>query len=109
MRAAELNALGLGTPKFINTETLKTELMNVGYSAEEASVGWVQGCTEPYGPGCKQYGHSAGCNVNLPMALETVMFNGRKRMPNQPGSGEVLGLKPATPANSAILLTSWVR
>jgi formate C-acetyltransferase len=99
MRAAELNALGLGTPKFINTETLKTELMNVGYSAEEASVGWVQGCTEPYGPGCKQYGHSAGCNVNLPMALEAVMFNGRKRTPNQSGSGELLGVETGDPSH----------
>ncbi len=99
MKAAELNALGLGIPKFVNTETIKTELMNVGYSAEEASIGWVQGCTEPYGPGCKQYGHSAGCNVNLPMALEAVLFNGRKRMPDQPGSGELLGIKTGDPCH----------
>ncbi|MBI2916361.1 MAG: hypothetical protein HYY01_00045 [Chloroflexi bacterium] len=92
-KAAQLTALGLGLPKFCNTETIKTSLMQVGYSAEEANVGWIQGCTEPYGPGCKQYGHSGGTRINLGIALETALFNGRKRMPGQPMSGEVLGVE----------------
>ncbi len=102
MKAAELIALGLGMPKICNTEVLKTQLMNAGFSAEEASLGWIQGCTEPYGPGCKQYGHSADAMVNLPLALEAVLFNGRKRMPNQPGSGEVLGLETGDPSQFEI-------
>jgi len=97
MKAAELTALGLGLPKFCNTETIKNELMQVGYSAEEANVGWIQGCTEPYGPGCKQYGHSGGCRINLPLALEAVLFNGRKRMPGQTMSGKLLGLETGDP------------
>ncbi|MFH1650524.1 MAG: pyruvate formate lyase family protein [Chloroflexota bacterium] len=94
MKAAELNALGLGIPKIENTETIKTQLMDVGYTLEEARTGWVQGCSEPEGPHAQQYGHAASCLLNLPMALETVFYNGRKRMPGQPGSGEVLGLEP---------------
>jgi pyruvate formate-lyase/glycerol dehydratase family glycyl radical enzyme len=93
MKAAELNGLGLGVPKFLNTETIKSGLMNLGYSLEEASIGWAHGCSELYGPGCKQYGHTVSANCNAPLALEAVLFNGRKRMPDQPGSGELLGLE----------------
>jgi formate C-acetyltransferase len=92
MKGAELVQLGLGLPKFINTETTKTELMSLGYSREEASLGWVQGCSETYGPGSKQYGHTAGAMINLPLALEMVLFNGCKRTPGQKYSGERLGL-----------------
>jgi len=91
MKAAEINALGLGIPKLFNTETTKTELVDIGYSVEEANVGWIHGCSEPWGPGCKQYGHVAGSLLNMLMALEAVFFNGRKRMPGQLGSGELLG------------------
>ncbi|MFC1990577.1 pyruvate formate lyase family protein [Chloroflexota bacterium] len=97
MKAAELVTMGLGIPKIINTEIIKSELMNVGYSTNEAGIGWIQGCTEPYGPGCKQYGHSVGSRLNLPMALEAVLFNGRKRTPNQPGSGDLLGRETGDP------------
>ncbi|MFB3885443.1 MAG: pyruvate formate lyase family protein [Thermodesulfobacteriota bacterium] len=93
MKASELTMLGLGLPKFMSTETIKSQLMEVGYSLEEAKLGWIQGCTEPYGPGCKQYGHSGGSSLNLPMALEAVLFNGRKRMPGQLRSGERVGVE----------------
>ncbi len=93
MKAAELTMLGLGLPKYVSTETIKIQLMEIGYSLEEARTGWIQGCTEPYGPGCKQYGHSATSHLNLPMALEMVLFNGRKRTPGQSGSGESLGVE----------------
>jgi formate C-acetyltransferase len=97
MKAAELNGLGLAVPKLFNTEVIKAALMEQGFSAEEARVGWIQGCTEPYGPGCKQYGHSAASIINLPMALEAVLFNGRKRMPDQPMSGELVGVETGDP------------
>jgi hypothetical protein len=35
MKAAELVQLGLGLPKFINTETIKTQLMEIGYSRDD--------------------------------------------------------------------------
>ena len=98
MKAAELVQLGLGLPKFINTETIKVELMELGYSRDEASLGWIRGCSEPYGPGSKQYGHTAGAFLNLPMSLEAVLFNGRKRTPDQSGSGQQLGLTTGDPA-----------
>ncbi len=101
MKAAELNALGLGIPKFENTETIKTQLMDIGYNREEASIGWVQGCSEPEGPFAKQYGHAAGCLLNLPMALEAVLYRGKKRMPDTPGSGEQLGLDTGEPSKFA--------
>jgi len=97
MKGAELSALGLGIPKFENTETIKTQLMDVGYTLEEARVGWVQGCSEPEGPYAKQYGHTDSFMLNLPIALECVLFRGRKRTPDQPGSGEMLGLDLGDP------------
>jgi formate C-acetyltransferase len=87
LRSAELVALGLGMPKFISTETIKTQLMAVGYSLEEARVGWVRGCTEHYGPGGKQYGYPAATKLNPGIAMEAVLYNGRKRMPGQQMSG----------------------
>jgi pyruvate formate-lyase/glycerol dehydratase family glycyl radical enzyme len=93
MKAVELNGLGMGVPKFANTETIKIGLMNFGYSPEESTIGWMHGCSEIYGPGCKQYGHTMAGNCNAPLALEAVLFSGRKRMPGQPGSGELLGLE----------------
>jgi pyruvate formate-lyase/glycerol dehydratase family glycyl radical enzyme len=97
MKAAELVGLGLGMPKFMNTETIKTQLMEWGYSHEEASVGWIQGCSEPHGPGAKEYGHTAAGMINLPLALEAVLFNGRKRTPGQAGSGALLGVETGDP------------
>jgi len=98
MRAAELVQQGLGLPKFINTETNKVQLMELGYSRDEASLGWVRGCSEPYGPGAKQFGHTAGSFINLAMSLEAVLFNGVKRTPGQNGSGQRLGLETGDPA-----------
>lgn len=97
MKAAEMVGLGLGFPKFINTETLKTQLMALGYPREEAILGWIDGCSEPYGPGGKQYGHRSSAHMNLPMALEMTLFNGRKRTPGQRMSGEQLGLATGDP------------
>lgn len=99
MKGVELVQLGLGLPKFFNTETIKTQLMELGYSREEASLGWIQGCSEPYGPGSKQYGHTAGIMVNLPLSLEAVLFNGIKRTPGQNGSGLQLGLATGNPVS----------
>ena len=97
LKAAELVALGLGMPKFISTKTIKTQLMEAGYSLEEARVGWIRGCTEHYGPGCKEYGFPAGSKLNLAIAVEAVLYNGRKRMPNQQMSGKVLGVETGDP------------
>lgn len=97
MKAAELVQLGLGLPKFINTETNKVQLMELGYSRDEASLGWVRGCSEPYGPGSKQFGHTAGSIVNLPLSLEMALFDGIKRTPGQNGSGQRLGLATGDP------------
>ncbi len=97
MRAAEINALGFGVPKLFPIDAIKTQLMELGFSLEEARVGWIQGCSEPYGPGCKMHGHSAGATLNLPMALETVLYNGRKRTPNQLGSGKLVGVETGEP------------
>ena len=72
LKSAELVALGLGMPKFLNTETIKTQLMEVGYSLEEARVGWIRGCTEHYGPGGKQYGYPSATKINPGIALEAV-------------------------------------
>ena len=99
MKAAELVQLGLGLPKFINTETNKIQLMELGYSRDEASLGWVRGCSEPYGPGSKQFGHTAGSIVNLPLSLEMVLFDGVKRTPGQNGSGQQLGLATGDPTS----------
>ena len=97
LKGAELVALGLGMPKFISTETIKTALMEAGYSLEEARVGWIRGCTEHYGPGCKQYGFPGATKLNPAIAVEMVLYNGRKRMPNQPMSGELLGVETGDP------------
>src|SRR3972149_865891 len=97
MKAADLVQLGLGLPKFINTETNKIQLMELGYPREEASLGWVRGCSEPYGPGSKQFGHTAGAFVNIVLSLEMVLFNGVKRTPGQNGSGQLLGLQTGDP------------
>ena len=94
MKAAELVQIGLGLPKFISTETTKTELMDMGYNREEASVGWIRGCSEPYGPDSKQYGHAAGSFINVPLSLETTLFNGCRHGNGESGSGQCLG--PAT-------------
>ena len=96
-KGAELVALGLGLPKFINTETIKTQLVAEGYTLEEARIGWIKGCSEPYGPGGKRYGFAAGGSLNLGIALEAVLYNGRKRMPNQPMSGELIGVETGDP------------
>ena len=101
MRGAELNALGLGVPKFINTETIKSELLDVGYTMEESRIGWIQGCSEPEGPNAKQYGLTAGCVINLPVALEYVLFNGHKHVPAQGGAKKRLGILTGDPANLA--------
>jgi pyruvate formate-lyase/glycerol dehydratase family glycyl radical enzyme len=93
MKAAELVTLGLGHPKFFSTETIKHQLMEAGYTLEEAELGWIQGCSEPYGPGCKQYGHNSVVMANLALAVECVLFNGRKRMPKQPMSRELIGIE----------------
>jgi pyruvate formate-lyase/glycerol dehydratase family glycyl radical enzyme len=93
MKAAELTQLGLGLPKFINTETTKTELMEMGFDRDQASVGWIRGCSEPYGPGSCQYGHAAGTFINAPLSLETALFNGYKHGDAENGR-EPLG--PAT-------------
>ncbi|MDP2659357.1 MAG: pyruvate formate lyase family protein, partial [Dehalococcoidia bacterium] len=97
MKAADLVQLGLGLPKFINTETNKIQLMELGYTRAEASLGWIRGCSEPFGPGSKQYGHTAGSFVNVPLSLEMVLFNGVKRSPGQNGSGQRLGLPTGDP------------
>jgi pyruvate formate-lyase/glycerol dehydratase family glycyl radical enzyme len=97
LKAAELVALGLGLPKFISTQTVKTGLMASGYSLEEARTGWIRGCSELYGPGCKQYGYTVATQLNGGIALEAALFNGRKRMPNQNMSGEVLGVETGDP------------
>ena len=97
MKAAELVQLGLGLPKFINTETNKIQLMELGYSRDEASVGWVRGCSEPYGPGSKQFGHTAATMVNVALSLEAVLYDGIKRSPGQRGSGQRLGLATGDP------------
>ncbi|MDO8689857.1 MAG: pyruvate formate lyase family protein [Dehalococcoidia bacterium] len=97
MKAADLVQLGLGLPKFINTETNKIQLMELGYTRAEASLGWIRGCSEPFGPGSKQYGHTAGAFVNVPMSLEMVLFDGVKRSPGQNGSGQRLGLPTGDP------------
>ncbi len=101
VKSAEMVALGMGMPKFVNTETTKTQLMAMGYSIDEARVGWIKGCTEPYGPGCKQYGHSSAVKLNFAMALETVLFNGRKRTPDQRMSGELIGVETGDPRRFA--------
>jgi len=93
MKAGELVTLGLGHPKFFSTETIKHQLMEAGYTLEEAELGWIQGCSEPYGPGYKQYGHNSVVMANLALAVECVLFNGRKRMPKQPMSGELIGME----------------
>lgn len=93
MKAAELTQLGLGLPKYINTETTKTELMEMGYTREEASVGWIRGCSEPFGPGSRQFGHAAGTFLCTPLSLETTLHNGYKHGDAENG-GEPLG--PAT-------------
>ncbi len=92
MKAAELVREGLGLPKFHSTETIKTGLMSLGYTLEEARMGWVRGCSELYGPGSKQYGHTAGAFVNITMALEAALFNGIKQVKGQKWSGEQIGL-----------------
>lgn len=97
LKAAELVALGLGMPKFISTETTKTQLMAVGFNLEEARIGWIRGCTEHYGPGCKQYGYPAAAKLNPGIALEMVLYNGRKRMPGQNMSGELVGVETGDP------------
>ena len=97
LKSAELVALGLGMPKFISTETVKTQLMEAGYTLEEARVGWIRGCTEHYGPGCKQYGFPGATKVNPGIAVEMVLYNGRKRMPGQRMSGELLGVETGDP------------
>ncbi|MBI2906664.1 MAG: hypothetical protein HYX92_03290 [Chloroflexi bacterium] len=93
MKGAELNARGFAVPKYFSTDAIKHELLSVGFSLEEANVGWIKACSGPCGPGCKQYGHNAASYLNLPLALEAVLFNGRKRSPGQPGSGELLGVE----------------
>jgi choline trimethylamine-lyase len=93
MKAAELVSIGLGHPKFFSTETIKHQLMETGYTLEEAQLGWIQGCSEPYGPGCKQYGHNSNIMANLPLTVECVLFNGRKRTPGQYMSGELIGVE----------------
>ncbi|MBI2909066.1 MAG: hypothetical protein HYX92_15590 [Chloroflexi bacterium] len=93
MKGAALNARGFAIPKYFNTDTIKHELLEAGFSLEEANLGWIQGCAEPYGPGDKQYGHTAASMLNMPLALEAVLFNGRKRTPGQAGSGELLGVE----------------
>ena len=96
-KGAELVALGLGMPKFISTETLKTQLMAVGYSLEEARIGWIRGCTEHYGPGCIQFGYPSATKINPAIAVEVVFYNGRKRMPDQQMSGERVGVETGDP------------
>ncbi|MCR4442842.1 MAG: pyruvate formate lyase family protein [Peptococcaceae bacterium] len=97
IKAAELVALGLGLPKFISTETTKTQLMEAGFTREEARVGWIRGCTEFYGPGGKQYGYPSAGKFNVGIALEAVLYNGRKRMPDQNMSGETVGVETGEP------------
>ena len=95
MKGAELTQLGLGLPKYISTETTKTELMEMGYNREEASVGWIRGCSEPFGPGSCQFGHAAGTFLCTPLSLETALLNGYKhgdaengREPLGPNTGQ---------------------
>jgi choline trimethylamine-lyase len=93
MKGAELTQLGLGLPKFINTETTKIELMEMGFNRDDASVGWIRGCSEPYGPGSCQYGHAAGTFINLPLSLETALFDGYRHGDAEAGHDR---LGPAT-------------
>ena len=97
LKAAEMVALGLGMPKLISTQTLKTQLMAVGYPLEEARIGWIRGCTEHYGPGGKQFGYPIASRINLGIVVEAVLYNGRKRMPDQNMSGELVGVETGDP------------
>jgi pyruvate formate-lyase/glycerol dehydratase family glycyl radical enzyme len=97
MKGAELVALGLGMPKFISTETLKAQMMAVGFSLKEARSGWIRGCTEFYGPGGRQYGYPSGAKFNVGLCLECALYNGKKRMPGQNMSGQVLGPETGDP------------
>ena len=47
--------------------------------------------------GMQAAGTRSGCNLNLGLALEAVLYNGRKRTPNQPGSGKLLGVETGDP------------
>jgi pyruvate-formate lyase len=98
MKAAELTQLGLGLPKYISTETTKTELMEMGFDRDDASVGWIRGCSEAYGAGSRQYGHAAGTFISTPLSLETALFNGYKhgdaekgKCPLGPAAGDPIG------------------
>ena len=97
LKATETVALGLGMPKFISTETVKAQLMAAGYTHEEAKAGWIRGCTEHYGPGGKQYGYPSAAKINPGIALEAALYNGRKRMPGQNMSGELIGVETGDP------------
>ena len=73
MKAVDLVQTGMGLPKFISTETLRTELMEWGYSREEASLRLDKGLlralragvktVRPYGRGVPQPSPVVGSGV----------------------------------------------
>ena len=70
--------------------------MEMGFDRDDASVGWIRGCSEPDGPGSCQYGHAAGTFINLPLSLETALSDGYKHADPQAAQGSRDRLGSAT-------------
>ena len=90
--AVEVAAYGTGMPAFFNDEVLIPNMLQAGFSIEEARDYAVVGCTEQTVPGISEPWLTGGF-LNLPKVLERTLFNGydpvrEKQNPFQTGEAQ---------------------
>lgn len=73
--AVEIASYGTGMPAFFNDEVLIPNMLQAGYSIEEARDYAIVGCTETSVPGISEPWLTGGF-INLPKILELTIFDG---------------------------------
>ncbi len=96
-KIAEMISMGLGHPAIFNLNIARLSCMTLGYSLAEATNCCLSGCNEPRAVGNMQLNYPTAIWCNLPMAVDFVFSRGIKRVPDQPGSGEKLGIDTGDP------------
>ncbi len=93
--AVEIAAYGSGMPAFFNDEVLIPNMLQAGYSIEDARDYAIVGCTEPTVPGISEPWLTGGF-ISLPKILELTIFDGYdpvKEKQNHLCTGDVASFK----------------
>ena len=95
LHAVDVAAYGTGMPAFFNDEVLIPNMLQAGFSIEEARNYAIVGCTETTVPDISEPWLTGGF-INLPKILELTIFNGfdpLKQKQNKLQTGEVTSIQ----------------